>query len=90
MIVLWSDEAAADLLHFHTWLSEPPDAKPSDVIGRIRVAGEAMTRLGDIGRPRPVAGVRELSVRTDPYMIAYRIDGEEIVILAVYHTAQNR
>lgn len=49
-----------------------------------------MERLGDIGRPSRVPGVRELSVRNAPYVIVYRVDGEAIDILAVYHTAQDR
>jgi toxin ParE1/3/4 len=49
-----------------------------------------MQRLGDIGRPSRVEGVRELSVRNAPYIIIYRVDGDVIEILAVYHAAQDR
>ncbi len=49
-----------------------------------------MRRLGDIGRPSRVEGVREMSVRAAPYVIAYQVDGDTIDILAVYHTAQDR
>jgi hypothetical protein len=34
--------------------------------------------------------VRELSVRTGPYVVAYRVDGDVITAIAVYHTAQDR
>ena len=47
-------------------------------------------RLGDIGRHSRVPGLRELSVRTEPYVIVYRMAGEVIEVVAVYHTAQSR
>jgi plasmid stabilization system protein ParE len=64
--------------------------KPKQSIARIRTAAESLKRLGDIGRPSIEAGLRELSVRNAPYVIVYRIDGDTIDILAVYHTAQER
>lgn len=49
-----------------------------------------MKRLGDIGRPSIEPGVRELSVRNAPYVIVYRLNGDTIDVLAIYHTAQQR
>jgi plasmid stabilization system protein ParE len=60
------------------------------VILRIQAAAESLARLGDIGRPSRVEGVREFSVRTAPYVIAYRMDENWVDLLAVYHTAQHR
>jgi toxin ParE1/3/4 len=90
MIVFWSDVATADLQHLHDWLSGLPNASPDDVIRRIRAAAESMERLGDIGRPSGVPGTRLLSIHTDPYVVVYRLKGEDMEVLAVYHTAQDR
>lgn len=50
-----------------------------------------MRRLGDIGRPSRVEGLRELSVRNAPYVVVYRIiDDDAADVLAVYHKAQDR
>lgn len=55
-------------------------------IGRLR----ELPRMGHVGS---VAGTRELGVAGLPYVIVYRIDAaddDELVILGVFHAAQNR
>jgi plasmid stabilization system protein ParE len=86
----WSRRALDDLRGFHEWLSTLERAKPDQTIGRIREAAARLERRGDVGRPSPVAGLRELSVRSAPYVIVYRIVDDTAEILAVYHTAQRR
>ncbi|MBI1250054.1 MAG: type II toxin-antitoxin system RelE/ParE family toxin [Alphaproteobacteria bacterium] len=88
--VRWRKRALDDLQGLHEWLGKLPRAKPRATIARIRAAAESLARLGDIGRPSIAEGVRELSVRGAPYVIVYRIEGETVDILAVYHTAQDR
>lgn len=88
--VKWRARALADLRAFHGWLATKENAKPKQTIRRIRIAAESMTRLGDIGRPGIEPGLRELSVKNAPYIIVYRVGDDQIEILAVYHTAQDR
>lgn len=88
--VRWRAKALADLQDHHDWLSTLENAKPKRAIARIRAAAKSMERLGDIGRPSREQGARELSVRHAPYVIVYRVDGDTIDVLAVYHTAQER
>ncbi len=89
--VRWRARALADLQGFHDWLRTIEGAKPDQTIRRIRAAAESMRRLGDIGRPSTVEGLRELSVRNAPYVVVYRvIDDDAADVLAVYHTAQDR
>jgi toxin ParE1/3/4 len=40
------------------------------------------------GRPGRVLGTRELVVSNSPFVVAYSIEKERIVILAIYHGAQ--
>ena len=40
------------------------------------------------GRPGRVPRTRELVISNSPFVVAYRIDKEPIVILAIYHRAQ--
>jgi plasmid stabilization system protein ParE len=88
--VKWRRRALADLRRIDAWLSGIEGAHPAKVRARIGAAVASLARLGDIGRPSKVAGWRELSVRKAPYVIAYRVRGEFVEILAVYHTAQDR
>jgi toxin ParE1/3/4 len=55
-------------------------------VGRLR----ELPRMGHIGI---VASTRELSVAGLPYVIVYRIDdarSDELLILGIFHMAQNR
>jgi plasmid stabilization system protein ParE len=88
--LVWRARALADLEAIHAWLTTLENADPDRAVLRIRAAADSLARLGDIGRPSRVEGLRELSVRNAPYVIAYRMDPDEIDILAVYHTAQDR
>lgn len=88
--VRWRQRALSDLQAIHDWLATLDGADPQRAIERIRAAADAMVRLGDIGRPSVEPGLRELSVRHAPYVIAYRVSGDDIDIIAVYHTAQRR
>lgn len=40
------------------------------------------------GRPGRVPGIRELVISNTPFIAAYAIENDRIVILAVYHGAQ--
>jgi toxin ParE1/3/4 len=86
----WRKQALADLDRIHAWLSTLESAFPDRTILRIRTAAAGLGRLGDIGRPSRVRGIRELSVRNAPYVIVYRTDADVVDIVAVYHNAEDR
>ena len=88
--VVWRKAALMDLNRHHEWLSSLERSSPDKTMRVIEAAAESLARLGDIGRPSRIPGVRELSVRSAPYVIAYRLEEDRVDILAVYHTAQRR
>ncbi|MDZ4738653.1 MAG: type II toxin-antitoxin system RelE/ParE family toxin [Alphaproteobacteria bacterium] len=88
--LIWRAQALADLDRIHAWLSTVEIAEPDRAMHHIRAAANGLIRFGDIGRPSRIEGVRELSVRVAPYVIAYRVNSDAIDILPVYHNAQNQ
>ncbi|MET0545564.1 MAG: type II toxin-antitoxin system RelE/ParE family toxin [Caulobacterales bacterium] len=88
--VKWRKPALADLQDIHAWLCEIEGANPDRTILTIKAVADALERLGDIGRPSRVDGLRELSVRRAPYVVVYRVTKTHFDILAVYHTRQER
>jgi toxin ParE1/3/4 len=88
--VRWQKRALSDLKSFRVWLETFPDANADRVVQRIKEAAQRLDRLGDIGRPSKLPNTRELSVRNAPYVIAYQMRKDFILIVAVYHTAQER
>jgi toxin ParE1/3/4 len=88
--VRWQRRALSDLKSFRAWLDTIPDANADRVVWRIKDAAQRLGRLGDIGRPSKLPDTRELSVPNAPYVIAYQVRRDFILIVAVYHTAQDR
>jgi toxin ParE1/3/4 len=56
--------------------------------GIIETAIQRLADYPQIGRPGRFAGSRELVVVGTPYVIAYRIEAEAVVILRLLHGAQ--
>ena len=54
----------------------------------IRKAAEALAQNPLVGKAGRVAGTRELTVGRFPFMLAYRVDAEEVQVLSVIHTAR--
>jgi len=54
----------------------------------IEAAVQRLTEQPRIGRPGRHKGTRELVVVGTPYVIAYRIEAETVVILRLLHGAQ--
>ena len=55
---------------------------------RIREAVSLLAQHPEIGRPGRVADTRELVVSDTPYLAAYQIAGDAVLILRVLHSAQ--
>lgn len=58
------------------------------MVAIIRKAAEVLTQNPLVGRAGRIAGTRELTVGRFPFMLAYRVDADEIQILSVIHTAR--
>jgi toxin ParE1/3/4 len=58
------------------------------VASRILKAVELLQTHPEIGRPGRVLGTRELVVPDTPYVIPYRVRGERLELIAVFHGSQ--
>jgi toxin ParE1/3/4 len=58
------------------------------MVERIYDSVGLLARHPEIGRPGRVPGTRELIVSGSPYIVPYRIRGEEIEIITVLHAAR--
>jgi toxin ParE1/3/4 len=86
VIVDWSPEAIDDLAHLRATIAADNPAAARKIASRILDAVE--TLLPDhpgMGRPGRVSGTRELVVPQTPYIVPYRVRGDVIQVLRVYH-----
>jgi plasmid stabilization system protein ParE len=57
---------------------------------RIKNICTLLTKFPAIGRDGVRAGTRELTVPGLPYVIVHRLQADQIVVLAIYHSRQLR
>jgi toxin ParE1/3/4 len=65
----------------------------TQVVARIRQAAERLAEFPRVGHAGRVVGTYEWVVRGLPYIIVYQTgapDTDEVLILAVFHAAQDR
>jgi toxin ParE1/3/4 len=93
MRIEWSEDALADLDRFAEFLHEryPQLAKSvaAEIIKKARILGEHAQFGRAIGGG---AGFRQavLQVANAKYIFQYRIDGERLVVLRVFHGRETR
>lgn len=88
MKLRYTPRAKLDLAEIHDYIAQENSQAASRVISLIRQTAENLLQNPQIGRQGRVAGTYELMVSRFPFMLAYRIEAEEIQILAVVHTAR--
>lgn len=89
MIVTWSPEAIDDLASLRAYIAEEsPAAAQRVALHILHDVEELLPRSPEMGRPGRVPGTRELVIPKTPFIVPYRIHGQTIQILRVYHGAR--
>jgi toxin ParE1/3/4 len=86
--VVWSPRATRHLADLRAYIAAENPASAARVARTLLVAVERLADLPHLGRPGRVAGTRELLVPRTRYVIAYRVRGERLEIIAVFHGRQ--
>lgn len=88
MRLRYTPRAKLDLAEIHDYIAQENPQAAKQVVRVIRKAAEVLPQNPQVGRSGRVAGTRELTVGRFPFMLAYRIDADEVQILSVIHTAR--
>ena len=89
MNIVWSPEAIQDLISLRVYIAEEsPAGARRVVLGILRDVENLLPDNPHMGRPGRVPGTRELVIPRTPYIVPYRMQGESIQILRVYHGAR--
>jgi toxin ParE1/3/4 len=89
-MIVWTEQATRQLDQAHDYiaLSNCPEVA-SRITLQIVASVQQLAAFPMSGRPGRVPGTRELVVSNVPFIVAYTIEQDRIVILAVYHGAQH-
>lgn len=92
MRVRYRRRALSDIERIHRYIAERNPRAATEVVARIRAAGERLGPWPRIGHGGRVPETYEWAVVGLPYIIVYDIDerANEIAIIAVFHAAQDR
>jgi addiction module RelE/StbE family toxin len=88
MKIRWMPLAEQDLEAAYEYVRQENEDAAKQLVGRIFSSVGMLSRYPRSGREGRVKATRELVVARTPYLIAYRVRGDEIQILAVLHGAQ--
>ena len=90
MRVRWTPAAADDLEAIWEYLARNLPAFAQSTIQEIYQAILALRTNPNRGRAGREAGTRELVLPRLPYIVVYRVRGEDVEILNIYHGTQHR
>ena len=88
MRVRWLKIALANLDAEAEYIAEDNPAAAGRVVQKISRAVDQLKKNPAMGRAGRVAGTRELVVVETPYIIPYRVRGDAVEILRVFHATR--
>ncbi|HKV26412.1 MAG TPA: type II toxin-antitoxin system RelE/ParE family toxin [Candidatus Acidoferrum sp.] len=90
MEIVWSPLALARLQEIRAYVAQDKPEAAEQLAMRIVSVVETLRIHPYLGRTGPEAGIRELIIGRTPYIVHYRVRGKRVVILTIWHGAQDR
>jgi addiction module RelE/StbE family toxin len=88
-MIEWTEQATRHLDQARDYISlANSEEVAARVVTHIVTSVQHLATFPMSGRPGRVRGTRELVIANSPFIVAYGIEKERIVILAIYHGAQ--
>ena len=88
MTVVWSPRAIGHLAALRDSIARENPGAAARTATTLLAAVDRLAELPNLGRPGRVSGTRELVVPGTRYVIPYRVRGERLEIIAVFHGRQ--
>lgn len=88
MTIVWSERAVRHLAHLRAYIAKDRPNAAQQVAATILATVELLAEQPGLGRPGRVPRTRELVVPGTPYLVPYRIRGDRLEIIAVFHGRQ--
>jgi toxin ParE1/3/4 len=89
MTPVWSPEAIEDFASLRAYIERDDRAAARRVaLHIVRNIETLLSQHPDMGRPGRVPGTRELVIPRTPFIVPYRLQGDTIQVLRVFHGAR--
>ncbi len=86
--IRWLKRALANLDAEAAFIARDNPVAAARMVDAIAMAVELLAQHPGLGRPGRVEGTRELVVPDTPYLVPYRVRGNAVEILRVFHGAR--
>lgn len=87
--VLFRPEAEADLAAIALYVAQSSPKRAHALLARLRKRTDILKTLPRAGRPRPELGDSLRSLVDRPYVLIYRLAGDDAEIIAILHGARD-
>jgi toxin ParE1/3/4 len=88
MEIVWREVALNSLERARAYIAQDNPAAAARVHERILSAVRNLADMPNMGRPGRIEDTRELMVAGTPYIVAYTVLDNQVMIIAVQHSAQ--
>jgi plasmid stabilization system protein ParE len=88
MHVKWLRKALRNLDDESSYIATDDPVAASLVVKRVLDAVKVLAEQPNLGRPGRIPGTRELVVEKTRYIVPYRVRGETVQLLRVFHTSR--
>ena len=88
MEVRWLDDALADVIEIYRYIAADDPSAATRVVQRIQASVGLLAEMPHRDRPGRWPGTRELVILRTPYLVPYRVQGDLIEILRIFHGAR--
>jgi toxin ParE1/3/4 len=86
--VSWLQAARANLIAASEYIAQDDPIDAARTVATIVRAAETLGHFPSRGRPGRISGTRELVVPGTPYIIPYRVRGDVVQLIRVFHAAR--
>lgn len=90
MRIRYRKKALADLAEIRAFIASSNPHAAKRVMAAIQSRIRTLLPFPDNCRAGPVDGTRELVVMRYGYIVTLRVEANEVVILSIFHAAQNK
>jgi toxin ParE1/3/4 len=88
MKLVWIPPALDDLEQLRACIATDAPAAGEMIAARVVRAVLTLADFPQRGRPGRVRGTRELVVPSTPYVVAYRVEADDVEVLRIVHGAR--
>ena len=88
MKIIWSRPGIQHLKAIRDYIAENSPQSAQRIVISISESVDLLVARPNMGRPGRVMGTRELVIPGTPYIVPYRVKGERLELLAVFHGRQ--